>query len=65
MEACGEFGGFEAGQTAGACRWLGHAADRGVQGHVAVRVVALEAGLANDVAVRVVALEACEVFRGM
>ena len=30
MEACGEFGGFEAGQTAGACRWLGHVADRGV-----------------------------------
>ena len=43
LEACGEFGGFEAGQTAGACRWLGHVADRGVQGHVAVRVVALEA----------------------
>ena len=30
LEACGEFGGFEAGQTAGACRWLGHVADRGV-----------------------------------
>ena len=43
LEACGEFGGFEAGQTAGACRWLGHVADRGVQGHVAVRVVALMA----------------------